>query len=226
MENATQVFMHGTPGDPLGNNIQFIITTGGNGANNQTSRDKFEITGDAYESIRFITSPVDLTNLGTAGIWTEGPVTDSRIVFFGFGFEAVNRPSSDESQITRSQLMRLVLDYLDGITGIDDPETSDGAVIPRAYALNQNFPNPFNPQTTISYDIPESVGKGVHVTVSVYNLRGKKVKTLVDSWKERGRHSVQWNGRNEQGEKLTSGVYLYRLEAGDFTETRKLLIVE
>lgn len=226
LENPPQIFLHGKSGDPLGRGIQLVITTGANGANNQTSRDRLEITGESYSAVHFIANPSDLTDLGTAGVWAEGPVAGSRIVLFGFGVEAVNRPAADPSQITRTEMMTLVLDFLDGITGINDPVGFDEAGLPRSYALGQNFPNPFNPQTTISYDVPESEGKGVRVFLSVYNLRGKKVKMLVDSWKEEGRHMVQWDGTSDQGEKLSSGVYLYRLEAGSFTETRKLLLVK
>ena len=122
--------------------------------------------------------------------------------------------------------MRLVLDFLDGITGIDEPGETGSPGIPVTFALGQNYPNPFNPQTTIVFDVPPSVGTGVDVLLSVYNLRGRKVRTLVDTWKAPGSHYVQWDGKNDRGEKLTSGVYFYRIEAGSYVATRKLLLIE
>ncbi|MFQ6105084.1 MAG: carboxypeptidase regulatory-like domain-containing protein [Candidatus Glassbacteria bacterium] len=224
--NASEPFTRGNSADPLGRNTKYIITAGSNGANNQTSRDKLELLPGANEVAYYVRSPYDPTPLGSAGIWAEGPVEGSRIVMLGFGFEAVNRPSGDEDQVTRSQLMRLVLDFLDGITSVEEPEWAEHPLLPRSYALSQNYPNPFNPQTTIVYDVPSSVGEGIRVLLCVYNLRGKKVKTLVDSFKKPGSHLAQWDGKNDKGERLSSGVYFYRLEAGDFVETRKLVLLE
>jgi len=98
--------------------------------------------------------------------------------------------------------------------------------LPKAFALAQNYPNPFNPSTTISYDIPDSKVEGVRVELKVYNLRGQLVKSLVDEVKQPGQFVVQWNGRNEDGEVTASGVYFYRIKAGDFTATRKMVLLK
>lgn len=227
IENIAYAFTHGVPGDPLGRNLEYLVTAGGNGANNQTSRDRLEILEGAVESFHYTDSPVGTTNLGTAGIWTEGPVAGSRIVFFGFGFEAINRPGGIENQATRSQTMQIVLDFLDGITGIEDPDDAGGvAGLPKSFALSQNYPNPFNPQTSIVYDVPASAEGGSRIVLSIYNVRGKKVRTLVEDWKKPGTYLVQWDGRNDQGEELSSGVYFSRLEAGEFVQTRKLVLLK
>ena len=110
--------------------------------------------------------------------------------------------------------------------GVGDGLAEGGNLLPRTYGLSQNYPNPFNPSTTIRYEIPESVGEGVKVTLEVFDVRGRKVRTLVDTKKEPGRYSLQWNGRGERGEDLASGVYLYRLKAGDFRETRRMLLLK
>ncbi len=226
VENVAYAFKRGLPGDPLGRNLEYLVTAGGNGANNQTSRDRLDLLEGAVEAFHYTDSPSGTTNLGTAGIWTEGPVAGSRIVFFGFGFEAVNRPGSVENQATRTQTMQVVLDFLDGITGIEDPDDTGGPGLPKSFSLSQNYPNPFNPQTSIVYDVPASAEGGSRVVLSIYNVRGKKVKTLVDGWKEPGTYRVQWDGRNEQGEELSSGVYFSRLEAGEFVQTRKLVLLK
>jgi hypothetical protein len=99
------------------------------------------------------------------------------------------------------------------------------AVLPKAFSLAQNSPNPFNPSTNISYEIPET-SSGVKVVLAVYNIRGQKVITLVDELKEAGRYTVNWDGRSESGQRVSSGVYFYRLQAGDFTSVRKMVILK
>ncbi len=100
-------------------------------------------------------------------------------------------------------------------TAIDAAQNS--RQVPAVYALYQNFPNPFNPTTTISYDLPESVS----VVISLYNLVGEKVMTIVDRNQSAGHYSFTM-----QADQLPSGVYFYRLEAGDFIRTRKLILLK
>lgn len=99
------------------------------------------------------------------------------------------------------------------------------AVLPKAFALEQNSPNPFNPSTTISYEIPEANG-ATKVVLTVFNIRGQKVTTLVDELKDAGRYSVNWDGRSDSGQSVSSGVYFYRLQAGDFSAVRKMVILK
>ncbi len=96
--------------------------------------------------------------------------------------------------------------------------------LPRAYSLGQNRPNPFNPSTDISYEIPE--GPAVQAVIEVFNLRGVPVKTLVDELKEPGYYSTRWDGRDERGRELPSGVYFYRLRSGDFSRMRKMVLLK
>jgi hypothetical protein len=108
-----------------------------------------------------------------------------------------------------------------GIDG-DDP----ASILPKVFALNQNFPNPFNPSTSIVYDIPESVGEDVPVTLVVYNMRGQKVHTLIDEAKQPGRYSVHWDGKNGSGEQVSSGIYLYKITAGDYVKVKKMVLLK
>jgi hypothetical protein len=89
--------------------------------------------------------------------------------------------------------------------------------IPFAYKLHQNYPNPFNPVTTIKYDIPQDN----FVSVKIYDLLGREVKTLVNESKEPGFYEVLFDGSN-----LASGVYFCRIEAGDFADFRKMVLVK
>ncbi len=111
-----------------------------------------------------------------------------------------------------------IRDLVSETTGLE-PE---GTRIPRAYHLGQNYPNPFNPATMISYELPtEST-----VDLSIYNMSGQKVRALVSGRKAGGTHQVQWDGRDERGIPVASGVYLYRLDAGTFSETRKMVLAK
>lgn len=89
--------------------------------------------------------------------------------------------------------------------------------LPKQYSLEQNYPNPFNPSTVIEYALPEQAD----VTLTVYEITGRQVAELVDETQSAGSHSVNWNAQN-----LASGVYLYRITAGDFTSVRKLTLIK
>jgi len=89
------------------------------------------------------------------------------------------------------------------------------------FELGTNYPNPFNPETQISYDLPNDCW----VKLSVYNIRGEKVKTLVEKFEAAGHKTVTWDGRNQEGDRVGSGVYFYRLETGEFTATKKMVLI-
>ena len=95
------------------------------------------------------------------------------------------------------------------------------AETPKAYRLAQNVPNPFNPQTTITYD----VAKSGTVRLSVYALTGQHIRTLVDGERAAGRYSVVWDGTDDGGQDVASGVYLCRMKAGGYRAVRKLVLV-
>ncbi|HUU26680.1 MAG TPA: S8 family serine peptidase [archaeon] len=93
-----------------------------------------------------------------------------------------------------------------------------------AFSLGQNFPNPFNPATAISYCIP--AGRSVHLILNIYDLRGRLVRTLVDEARQGGTYEVFWDGTDQSGRRVSSGTYLYRLQAGDFVRTRKMVLLK
>jgi hypothetical protein len=90
-------------------------------------------------------------------------------------------------------------------------------------ALYDAVPNPFNPQTTIRYDV---VAGGAHVNISIFDVAGRRVRELVDERRAAGTWSVQWNGDDDHGQRVASGVYFYRMRAGGFTETRKMVLLK
>lgn len=109
-------------------------------------------------------------------------------------------------------------------TGIEGPETH--IPLPRSYVLEQNYPNPFNPSTTIRYDIPESAGQGVLVRLDILNMRGQRIRTLVDDLRGPGSYTVHWDGRSDRGERVGSGIYFYRIVTDRFTTTRKMTVLK
>ena len=101
---------------------------------------------------------------------------------------------------------------------------SGRAALPRAFSLTQNSPNPFNPVTTISYTVPE--GSGTRVTIEVFAISGRLVSVLADQFKEAGSYSVFWDGTNSSGAAVSSGVYFYRMRAGNFVQNRKMVLLK
>ncbi len=99
---------------------------------------------------------------------------------------------------------------------------SDESTLPVTAELHHNFPNPFNPTTTIQYYLPERAS----VTLTVLNILGQTVVVLEEGMSGQGYHLVTWNGFDRFGRPVTSGVYLYRLETGSFSETRKMLLLK
>jgi hypothetical protein len=97
-------------------------------------------------------------------------------------------------------------------------------VSPEKYRLYQNYPNPFNPTTTINFDIP--VGTYNYMSLRIYDITGELIKTLINGEKEPGYHSAIWNGRDETGKEVASGLYFYRLESENFMKTKPCLLVK
>ncbi|MEW6412747.1 MAG: FlgD immunoglobulin-like domain containing protein [Candidatus Zixiibacteriota bacterium] len=124
-------------------------------------------------------------------------------------------------------------DYLNAITELkrvlnlpvdlmtDVPGETPGQ-LPDKFAVKQNYPNPFNPSTTIQYSLPERT----HVTIDIYNLLGQKVRQLVDEMQTAGEHTVLWDGNDEGGNGVATGMYFYRVKAGDFIDNKKMLLVK
>lgn len=108
-----------------------------------------------------------------------------------------------------------------------DPE-GNGTVIPKALTLGQNYPNPFNPSTVIPFTIVanDDSGSPVPVNVTVYDVRGRRIAVLVDRDYPPGEYQVAWNGKNQAGEAVESGIYLYRLDSAGYTATKRMIIAK
>jgi len=95
-------------------------------------------------------------------------------------------------------------------------------VVPEKFTLHQNFPNPFNPVTTLRYDLPEQS----HVTLTVYDMLGKDIIRLVNTTQKAGFKSVRWNATDNMGRPVSAGVYVYHIEAGEFVQTKKMVLLK
>lgn len=101
-------------------------------------------------------------------------------------------------------------------------ELPDLSTLPSGFELHQNFPNPFNPETVIQYDIP----RAGQVKITVHNLLGETIATLVDEYKGLGTHRVTWNGKDFNGVNVPSGVYIYTIIAGDFKQSKQMTLLK
>jgi hypothetical protein len=104
-------------------------------------------------------------------------------------------------------------------TDVDDTVS---ATLPLKFVLSQNFPNPFNPVTEVEYSVPYRA----YVTIDIYNILGERVKRLVSETKSAGSYKIEWSGADEAGKSVSTGVYLYRFQAGDVVQTKKMLLLK
>ena len=100
--------------------------------------------------------------------------------------------------------------------------TAEKSAIPQEFSLSQNYPNPFNPETEIKY----ALSQDCDVKLIIYNILGEKVKLLVDEHQTAGHKTIHWNGRDEKGKEIASGIYFYKILAGDFSQSRKMVLVK
>jgi len=155
-----------------------------------------------------------------ASLWAE----------YAFPFDQFTGPGYDDVAL----IFRMVSNdegnstgiYVDDVTVHTTSFTGVGgqlasASTPSSFKLHQNFPNPFNPATMIQYDLPQP-GR---VKVEVFNILGQRVKTLVDEFQQAGYRSALWDGRNAAGGEVASGVYFYRIAAGDFNSVKRMTLV-
>ena len=98
--------------------------------------------------------------------------------------------------------------------------------MPDQYALYQNTPNPFNPTTEIRYDVPSRGGSGGSVSLRIYDVNGRLVRTLFEGEESGGQKTITWDARDDGGTPVATGVYFYRLEAPGFSQTRKTVMMK
>ena len=101
-------------------------------------------------------------------------------------------------------------------------KTREHTIRPRTINLSQNFPNPFNPSTTIKFDLP----KTTEIDLYIYNAMGQRIRTLLKGSLNAGQHQVEWDGKNDDGHGVPSGIYFYQLRAGDYNKIMKMIFAK
>jgi len=205
-----------------------------------TSLDTFQVNIDTEETIQFYWNPsvdvdseviykltVTLDYFGDIYNMEYDDITDSTTNITGYEYAILmtnlNLPMwtleyvvevIDEEYIVQSEIGEFVLDNT-SLSLSDD-------LIPTSFVLHQNYPNPFNPITTLHYDLPEQS----NVNIIIYDIMGRELKTLVNTTQDAGFKSVIWDATNNQGNPVSAGVYLYQIQAGEFVQTKKMLLLK
>lgn len=137
------------------------------------------------------------------------------------GYQYVLKAYKDGTEMASFEFGDVKSVQLDA-AGSDRLSLNKEKIIPKVFALYQNYPNPFNPTTEIRYDIPGNE----QVRLEIYNTLGQKVRTLISGMQEAGMHKVQWDGCNNAGIKLSSGIYVYALSAGKHHAVKKMILIK
>ncbi len=148
--------------------------------------------------------------------------------FTGSGVVATLKFQTRSATAPRARLTRAEIrdnennSIVEQIQIVEQPEPISDVALPTRYTVGQNSPNPFNPETSISYGLPTAT----KVSIRVYNIMGQLVRTLVDDYQAAGTHEVVWNGTTDSGSKVASGIYFYRFETADFQKTVKMTMLK
>jgi predicted RNase H-like HicB family nuclease len=194
--------VQGVTGDPMTDGFDFSLW-GGDGANNVLYPNSLNADGGS----------VSLTFSDTENAAILMEYDNSKTYLMGFPFESIAQADD------RAALMGAILTWFEVYVEDSAPET--GEEIPIAFSLEQNYPNPFNPSTEILFSLPEQA----YVTLSVFDVTGREVATLVSSALDAGRHNTTWTA-----DEASSGIYFYRIQAvGEgtpFSSTRKMILIK
>ena len=205
-DSTSSYVIYFVTGEPITNGIFFYL--GGTG--NQASASCIEPMENAYKIFKWLPG-----NLG-AGVRYEHPALNYRVVYLAFGLEGVDDPTPD----SKNKLIDNILNWFAIGTGMDFNSISKA--IPDEFGLSQNYPNPFNCTTTINYQLAAAA----HVEIEIFNLLGQKIKSLVSKYQQPNYYRVNWDGNDNYGVTVSSGIYVYRIKAGNFIKTNKLLFLK
>ncbi len=204
-DNAADHTLDGVDGDFITNGMSIAIS-GGDGANNQEYPDDV----DPFDSDAQVIFTYNASKNGALAIDTP----TYRVVYLAFGFEAIDN-ATDRANLMERSILWLMRD-LTGVPG--DP----GDTAPMALRLDQNLPNPFNPKTMIRFALPNTG----QARLDVFDVEGRRVRVLANGNHDAGEYELSWDGRDDAGRSLSSGVYFYRLQAEDLNQTRKMLLLK
>lgn len=185
----------------------------------------FRITNRDSVSLIIDSVKIDSTEFSVSS--SRFPITikpgDSTQITIRFTPVTAGSKSATLNVYTNTPYMPVRKIYLSGtsyyLTAIDDQNTK---AIPEYFTLHQNYPNPFNSETSIQYDLP----KRERVSIRIYNVVGKLVRTLIQEEQFPGNYTTQWDGRDDSGRYVSSGIYIYRVQAGGFEKSKKMVFLK
>jgi aminopeptidase N len=208
-DTVKSTMIRGEPGDPIGNGLFIYLEDKPGSAGNQKAPSAIAPVDGASSFLKYIPQN------SSAGIRYMDDNKGYRLVYLAFGFEGISGPYQDSAQ----KLLTRILNWLSGATEVKQLKPRNS---PKKYELEQNYPNPFNPTTKIRYHLL----KDDHVEISIYNLKGQKIKTLLNKRQAMGSYELIWDGTDSSGLPIASGVYVYRLVTKSFISSRKLALIK
>jgi hypothetical protein len=198
--------LFGVPSDVLGTQINKVAISGGDGFANQTSPDIILPDG---ASVPFLTySSINGTSI--AGLNYQNNQIKCKLVFLGFGIEAISNLTSETS---RGAFMQAILNWLDAPTGVSDSPL----LLPLSHEFKQAYPNPFNPSCQLEFQIPQKA----FVIIELYNMLGQKVRSVFSSELAAGQHRLTIDGAG-----LASGTYICRMHADKYFASQKIVLLK
>jgi hypothetical protein len=216
-----QVFKYtGTISDPLGDQLSDAVTVSGVTTPGTPYPDPWTNWVDIdMESQNISTAdPFIISFEHTGGNNVMVTSTPGQAFNHSHSYDSADRAwkyyVNNTDDITYLYMIRAVVQFATGTEEIE--------ILPNSFALNQNYPNPFNPTTNITYSIPERS----NVQLTIYNILGKEVTSLVNEEMGSGTYKTTWNGKDSFGNKVSSGVYFYTIRAGSFVQTNKMILLK
>ncbi|MBN1155172.1 hypothetical protein JXB12_09675 [candidate division KSB1 bacterium] len=210
-DSADDPWIVGTSGDELGRQL-YVFLIGNYGSNHE--QESTDIIAPIDNASSFLTYSMIKQSAGIYATLGNG----ARMVYVPFGIEGIAGPNPTSATMFVSRIVEWLSSdsCATGLNPLNDAVGND------SFVLYNNFPNPFNPETTIQYAIPQQS----RVLIRIYNLVGEQIITLVDTMKEPGEHRVIWNGKDQSGNRVPSGLYLYKLDCIGSTQTKKMLLLK
>jgi hypothetical protein len=210
-QNYNLQLLKGVENDPIGAGL-LVAASGGGG--NQNSKDVLTIGSSPIVSFNY--GPAGTS--GIAGIRAEDFQANWKAVFLGFGLEGVNNNNGIRDLIIGNALV-----WFDVITGLDSEGEIVSATPPESFELYQNFPNPFNPTTTIRFSVP----RAARVKIAIFNNLGQEIRRLSDNAYPAGVYELTWDGRDDFGNPAASGIYFYTMRVADkFSDVKKMVFLK
>jgi len=212
---GTNILMKGIDGDKISHSYQpYFFISGGNSANNQVSPDIIVPINGAEGTFEYF---------GTGLMGKSSAIKysgDYRLVYMSFGIEGINELHT--RPIYRYDVLRRIIGWLQEDPGILTISEERIETIPQKFFLYPNYPNPFNPETSIMFSLDITSP----IEVKIYSILGQEISTLHSGILESGYHSMVWNGTDQFGKSVGSGVYIYRIVSGNRALTGKMMLLK